>query len=86
MFTERNKLAKIRSSLAHKKGPSEFLHNELFIYKTNKCTSDIQSNSVKTSRRGAEYFVLLYTNVVITDKHNVTVNSQELIGTTECLT
>jgi len=67
------------------KGPSEFLQNELLTYKTNKCTSDTQSNSVTMSCRGTEYFVSLYTNVVITHKYNVTVNSQELIGTTEYL-
>lgn len=67
------------------KGPSEFLLNELFIYKTNKCTSDTQSNSVITSRSGDEYFVSLYTYVVITNKYKVTVNNQELIGTTEHL-
>jgi hypothetical protein len=67
------------------KGPSQFLQNELLIYKTNKCTSDTQSNSVIMSCRGTEYFVSLYTSVVITDMYNVTVNSQELIGTTEYL-
>jgi hypothetical protein len=45
LLTERNNLAKIRRSLAQKKMPSEFLHNELFIYKSNKCTSDIHNNT-----------------------------------------
>jgi hypothetical protein len=34
--------------------------------------------------KGAEYFVSLETSVVITE-YNVTVNSDELIGTTEYL-
>jgi hypothetical protein len=33
-----------------------------------------------------EYFVSLYTNVVLTEECNVMVKSQELIGTTEYLT
>jgi hypothetical protein len=33
-----------------------------------------------------EYPVSLQTRVVITDEYNVMVNSEELIGTTECLT
>jgi hypothetical protein len=33
-----------------------------------------------------EYFVSLQTNVVTTEGYNVTVNSEELIGTTEYLT
>jgi hypothetical protein len=33
-----------------------------------------------------EYFVSLYTSVVITDECNVMVNIKELIGTTEYLT
>ena len=36
--------------------------------------------------KGAEYFVSLYTSVVITEDYNVTVNSEELIGSTEHLT
>jgi hypothetical protein len=35
---------------------------------------------------GTEYFVSLYTSVVITEEYNVMVNSEELIGTTEYLT
>jgi hypothetical protein len=35
--------------------------------------------------KGTEYFVSLETNVVITEECNVTVNSEELIGTTEYL-
>ena len=34
----------------------------------------------------AEYFVSLYTSVVIHEEYDVTVNSKELIGTTEHLT
>jgi hypothetical protein len=34
---------------------------------------------------GTEYFVSLYTSVVITDEYNVMVNSEELIGATEYL-
>ena len=36
--------------------------------------------------RGTEYFVSLQTGVVLTNKYNVTVDSEELIGTTEYLT
>jgi hypothetical protein len=36
--------------------------------------------------KGTEYFVSLYTSVVITEKFNVTVNSDKLIGTTKYLT
>jgi hypothetical protein len=36
--------------------------------------------------KGTEYFVSLYTSVVVTDVYNVMVNSEELIGTTEYLT
>jgi hypothetical protein len=42
----------------------------------------IQSKVMKRT----EYSVSLQTNVVITQKYNVTVNSEELIGTTEWLT
>jgi hypothetical protein len=35
--------------------------------------------------KGTEYFVSLQTSVVITEQHNVMVNSEELIGTTEYL-
>jgi len=35
---------------------------------------------------GTEYFVSLCTSVVLNEKHNVVVNSDELIGTTESLT
>jgi hypothetical protein len=36
--------------------------------------------------KGTDYFVSLYTSVVITEEYDVTVNSDELIGTTENLT
>jgi hypothetical protein len=36
--------------------------------------------------KGTGYFVSLWTSVVITEKYNVTVNSEELIGTAEYLT
>jgi hypothetical protein len=36
--------------------------------------------------KGTEYFVTLQTSVVLTEEYNVTVNSEELIGTTEYLT
>jgi hypothetical protein len=36
--------------------------------------------------KGTEYFVSLSTGDVITEKKNVTFNSEELIGTTEYLT
>ena len=36
--------------------------------------------------KGTEYFVSLYTSVVITEEYNVMVNSEELIGITEHLT
>jgi hypothetical protein len=36
--------------------------------------------------KGTEYFVSLYTSVFITEVYNVMVNSEEIIGTTECLT
>jgi hypothetical protein len=36
--------------------------------------------------KGAKHFVVLYTSVVITEKYNVMVNSEQLIGTTEYLT
>ena len=36
--------------------------------------------------KGTEYFVSLQSNVVITEEYNVMVNSEELIGTTECVT
>jgi hypothetical protein len=36
--------------------------------------------------KGIEYFVSLYTCVVITEQYNVMVNSEELICTTEYLT
>jgi hypothetical protein len=35
--------------------------------------------------KGAECFVLLQMSVVLAEEHNVTVNSEELIGTTERL-
>jgi hypothetical protein len=36
--------------------------------------------------KGTEQFVSLYTSVVITEKHNVMVNGEELIGATQYLT
>jgi hypothetical protein len=36
--------------------------------------------------KGTEYFMTLYTNLVITEDYNVTVNREELIVTTEYLT
>ena len=36
--------------------------------------------------KGTQYFVSLYTSVVITEQNNVMVNSKELIATTEYLT
>jgi hypothetical protein len=36
--------------------------------------------------QGTEYFVSLKMNVVLTEKHNVMVKNEELIGTTESLT
>jgi hypothetical protein len=36
--------------------------------------------------KGTEYLVSLQTSVVITEEYNVTVNSEELIGTTEHVT
>jgi hypothetical protein len=36
--------------------------------------------------KGTEYFVSLWTSVVITEEYNVMINSEELIGTTEYLT
>jgi hypothetical protein len=33
--------------------------------------------------KGTAYFVSLYTSVVLNEKYNVMVNSEELIGTTE---
>jgi hypothetical protein len=36
--------------------------------------------------KGTEYFVSLQMSVVITEEYKVTVNSEELIGTTEYLT
>jgi hypothetical protein len=33
--------------------------------------------------KGPEYFVSLYTSVIITEESNVMVTSEELIGTTE---
>jgi len=36
--------------------------------------------------KGDEYFMWLYKGVVIAAEHNVKVNSEELIGTTERLT
>ena len=36
--------------------------------------------------KGTEYFVSLQTSIVITEEYIVMVNSEELIGTTECLT
>jgi hypothetical protein len=44
-------------------------------------TVEINCNVMK----GTEYFVSLYTSVVITEEYNVMVNSEELIGTTECM-
>jgi hypothetical protein len=38
-----------------------------------------------TSLKGTEYFVSLYTSV-LNEKHNIMVTSDELIGSTECLT
>jgi hypothetical protein len=35
--------------------------------------------------KGMEYPVSLQTRVVITEEYNVMINSEELIGTTECL-
>jgi hypothetical protein len=35
--------------------------------------------------KGVEYFKTLWTSVVITEEYNVTVNCEELIGTTEYL-
>jgi hypothetical protein len=36
--------------------------------------------------KGPEYFVSLYTSVFITEYYNVTVTSEEFIGTTEYIT
>jgi hypothetical protein len=36
--------------------------------------------------KGTKYFVSLKTSVVITEEHNVMVNSEELTGSTEYLT
>jgi hypothetical protein len=36
--------------------------------------------------KGTEYFLSLETSIVITEEYNVMVNSEELIGTTVCLT
>jgi hypothetical protein len=36
--------------------------------------------------KGTEYSVSLETDVVITEDYNVMFNSEELIGTTECVT
>jgi hypothetical protein len=36
--------------------------------------------------KGTEYFVSFKPSVVLTEEYNVMVNSDELIGTTECLT
>jgi hypothetical protein len=36
--------------------------------------------------KGIEHFVSLQTSVVVTEEHNVTVNREELSGTTEYLT
>ena len=36
--------------------------------------------------KGSEYFVWLWTGVVLNEECNVTVNSGEMIGTTEYLT
>ena len=44
----------------------------------------VQSNWLALSRKGN--FVSLWRSVVLTEEYNVTVNSAELIGTTEYLT
>jgi len=54
----------------------------LFTKKVQSCAVELGYNVTK----GTEHFVSLYTSVVITDKYKVTVDSEELIGTTECLT
>jgi hypothetical protein len=36
--------------------------------------------------KGTEYFMSLYTSVVLTGRYNVMINNDELIGTTEYLT
>jgi hypothetical protein len=46
----------------------------------------VQSNSIITSLKGLKRFVSLQTHVVITEEYNVTIHSEELIGTTEYLT
>jgi hypothetical protein len=36
--------------------------------------------------KGIEYFVSIKTSIIVTEEFNITVNSEELIGTTEHLT
>jgi hypothetical protein len=48
--------------------------------------SKLQSNSVTTSWKGSNILYGYKMSVVLTEEYNVTVNSEELIGTTEYLT
>ena len=53
-------------------------------YPNNRIKNTVEFSFNVTKR--TEYFVSLYTGVVITEEYNVTVNSQELIVTAENLT
>jgi hypothetical protein len=53
-----------------------------FKISQNSSTVEFGYNVTKSE----EYFVSLQTSVVITEKYNVVVNSEELTDTTECLT
>jgi hypothetical protein len=53
------------------------------------CHSKLRRNRVELgyiAMKGTEYFVWLLTKVVITEEYNVMIDSEELNGTTECLT
>jgi hypothetical protein len=66
--------------LGHKSSSTNFV--VIFDIVESVITVELSYNVMK----GAEYFLSLYTSVVLTEEYHVTLNSEDLIGTTEYLT
>jgi hypothetical protein len=73
-------------------GPAHFFLNDLIALTLYDGQSKLGSTSLSTVElgynvmKGTEYTVSLKTNVVISEKNNSMVNSEELIGNTDYLT
>jgi hypothetical protein len=61
----------------------------IYVYRVYWTTLSVPQTTVELGynvMKGTEYFVSSERSVFITEEYNVTVNSEELIGTTEYLT